>query len=178
MGRRRTASIRGRGAPEEQAWEIFHNIVNAPPGQSSPSGQAPAPHSQQTRPTQGGRGRVGAGTRAAAEEGKVGGGAWGNKSVGPPPPEEGRFAKRQCSTDKRQDRRQRRKRWKDENRIGDLRGGGLSPPEENADLPALPWNVRTCSCRKSTETSLTTMIGCTCMGESRATLYGSVIGAG
>ena len=39
-------------------------------------------------------------------------------------------------------------------------------------------NVRTCCCRKSMETFPTTTMGPTWMGESQATLPGSIVGTG
>ena len=57
--------------------------------------------------------------------------------------------------------------------------GGQSPPQRKTRIYLnLPWNVLTCCCRKSMETSPTTTMGRTWMGELRTTLYGSVVGAG
>ena len=42
-----------RGEPEEQTQTIVAQIVNSPLGHSSPSGKAPVPHTQHTRPNRG-----------------------------------------------------------------------------------------------------------------------------
>ena len=60
----------GRGTPEEQAQEIVERIINQQSGRSPPSGQAPAPHRCQTRPTWGGRG---GGDRDRSSGGRGGG---------------------------------------------------------------------------------------------------------
>ena len=60
-----------------------------------------------------------------------------------------------------------------------IRVGGACPPQRKTRIYLdLPWNVRTCCCRKSMETSLTTTMGRTWMGVSLTTPYGSFFGAG
>ena len=57
-------------------------------------------------------------------------------------------------------------------------GGGFPHNSKTQIYLTLPQNVHTCCCRKSMETSLTTTMGCTWMGELRTTLYGSFVGTG
>ena len=120
-----------------------------------------------------------------------GGGGW-RGMVRPnnrtPPHKERRLAKRQWSVERRQGRlgRKRSKKEEMENEIphGGERErlsawGGLCPPQSKTRIYLTShWNVCTCCCRNCMETSPTTMMHHTCMGESRTTLYGSVIGAG
>ena len=58
------------------------------------------------------------------------------------------------------------------------RRGDNTPWRKTKIFQTLPLNMRTCCCRESMETSRTTMMGRTWEGESRTTLYGSVVGAG
>ena len=58
-------------------------------------------------------------------------------------------------------------------------GGDVPPPPQRKTRTSQDstQNVRTCCCRKSMETSRITMTGRNWTGESRTTLYGSVVGA-
>ena len=63
---------------------IVANLINTPPGVGPPSGQAPAPRSQQVF-NQGARGR-GIYTVAAAEEAEEGRETWGGEEAANLPP--------------------------------------------------------------------------------------------
>ena len=131
--------------PLEQAQAVVAKIVNSPPVQRSPSCQEPAPQRRQTCPTRGVRGWGGQSQERRRQwRGREGGqGGLGKQT---PPPEDGRISKRQQRAGKRRSRmRRKRKNGKEGDRDGDTPrgapvevirvGGGMPPPEENANLP-------------------------------------------
>ena len=102
--------LRGREATEEQAQRIVAHIVNQPPGQRPPIGQARNPTEDRIDPP-GGSGDGGEEEGAAEEEEEGGGGTQGDRAAGPPNKEvrtSGRIAKRHPRSDPRS--RKKRKR--------------------------------------------------------------------
>ena len=159
-------------------------IINQTPGQIPPSGQAPDPHRRQTCPTQGVRGSGGR-DRSGGERGGGRRGALRDEAAGPPPmrigfPRGDRARRGDGAGGRGGGYGRRGYGWRDPkgvNRRGDPSGGWLAPPWRKTRIyMTLTLNVRTCCCRKSMETFLTTTMGRTWTEESLTTLYGSVVG--
>ena len=147
MRRRRTTPIRWEGSPEEQAQIIMSQIINQPPGQSPPSGQAPEPHRKHTQPTRGVRGQR---SRVRSGGGRGGGGrgdTGGQGSRTPPQRKQDERQDRQEATESGSETEVEEDEGNDEEGDKDGEtprgellevvrvGGGVPPPEENADHP-------------------------------------------